>query len=71
MMNNKKLDPLYIKRDKLRELIKYANLLGGKLHIGNNDIPVDQLKKALTNVNAEISVAISNGKLKLINPNKK
>lgn len=71
MITDKKLDKLYIKQNKLKKLIKYANLLGGKVHIGNNDISVGQLKKTLTNVNAEISATISNGKLKLINPNKK
>lgn len=70
-MKQDRLDILYHKKGELQKLIKYAKLLGGKVHIGNNDISVQLLRKTLSSVNAEISAIISNGKLEVINPNKK
>jgi hypothetical protein len=48
------LDELIIQRQKLKELVRMAKLLGGKVSIGNKLITLAELKEALTELKIEI-----------------
>ncbi len=68
-MSNKTIDDLIIQRQKLKELIRYAQLLGGKISIGDEIITLAELKETITEIKIEIEVKRSQMKLKVINNN--
>lgn len=50
----KTLDDLLIERNKLKELVRYAQIYGGKISIGDEIVTLAELKGTLTEIKIEI-----------------
>jgi hypothetical protein len=65
----KTLDDLLIQRSILKQLIRMAKLLGGKISIGDDVITLTELNGMLTELKIEIGSRRSQMNLKVINNN--
>ena len=66
-MQDKTLDELYAENERLEELLKYAELFGGKIRLGDELVKMEDLKELQISVKAEIDSRISQGNLRLMN----
>lgn len=48
------LDDLIIQRKELTELLKYAEIYGGKISVGNKTLSLAELKETLNNLQIEM-----------------
>lgn len=64
-MQDKTLDELYAENERLEELLKYAELFGGKIRLGDELVKMEDLKELQVSIKAEIDSRVSQAKLRL------
>jgi hypothetical protein len=65
----KSLDDLLFEREKLTELIRYAELFGDNISLGSELLSLEKLKALLSDIQIEIETERSQMNLKVINNN--